>query len=196
MVNNSGALCPSSSNGKEVLFVGRLARRKGVDDLLESFRMIERSLPAASLVIVGDGPERGKLEVRARELGLQTVEFRGALFGDALQREYSQCSVCVLPSKKVPEDPATEGLGLTLIEASMHAKPLIGTNHGGIPEIIREGCNGLLVPEGSPRKLADAIFRILSDEKMASAMGRKAFEIANSNFGWKAATERLLESYS
>jgi glycosyltransferase involved in cell wall biosynthesis len=188
---NSG----KSSEKKIVLFVGRLVKRKGVDDLLDAFAIIEKNIPAAQLVIVGDGSEREDLHNKAMTLGLKNVEFNGALFGESLNDEYDRSAVCVLPSKSVPGDPATEGLGLTLIEASMHSKPLVGTTHGGIPEVIKNGVNGFLVPEGDWKSLSEVLTRLLLDDELATRMGHKAFEMASKQFGWAAATDRLLEAY-
>jgi len=77
----------------------------------------------------------------------------------------------------------------------MHGKPVIGTNHGGIPEIVHEGENGHLVPQGDIRCLALALLDILTDEEKARTMGLKGYQMAIRDFGWEAATTKLLESY-
>jgi len=179
-----------------VLFVGRLVERKGIDDLLVAFALIRSKIPRASLTIVGEGSERKALEQKTEELGLSSsVRFTGALQGDALQAEYDSCEVFVLPSKTVKEDSANEGLGLVLIEAAMHGKPLVGTKHGGIPEVIENGVNGLLVPENCPNDLANAVLSLLQDEDLAKSMGENARRVAHSRFTWQSATQRLLNSY-
>ena len=179
-----------------VLFVGRLASTKGVDDLVRAFQLVLREIPEAKLVIVGEGPERESLGQLSSILGVGSrVEFRGTLTGSALHDEYERSSVVVLPSKYVKGEASSETLGLTLIEASMHSKPLVGTSHGGIPEIVKDGRNGLLVPENNPRALADALIRILSDEHLSRLLGVEALRIARSQFSWDTATDRLLQSY-
>ena len=185
------------SSSPRILFVGRLVARKGVDDLLAAFAIIEARLPEARLVIVGDGPERGQLESLTARLGVsQKVSFRGTLVGKMLENAYQDSTVFVLPSKDVASDPANEGLGLALIEASMHSKPLVGTLHGGIPEVIKDGQNGILVPPANPEVLAQAIISVLTDEDRARAMGEAALRIARDRFSWDRATDVLLESYS
>ena len=124
------------------------------------------------------------------------MEFKGTLTGPTLDQEYEQSSLFVLPSKDVASDPANEGLGLALIEASMHSKPLVGTLHGGIPEVVRHGENGLLVPPGDPSALAGAVVTILTDPERARSMGSAALQGALSRFSWDRATDVLLESYS
>ena len=180
-----------------LLFVGRLVARKGVDDLLRAFAMVRSRIPNARLSIVGDGPEMRDLVRLAEQLDLlDGVEFKGTLIGPKLDQEYERCNVFVLPSKDVASDPANEGLGLALIEASMHAKPLVGTSHGGIPEIVKEGENGLLVPPGDPDALAGAIVTVLTNPDEARAMGASALRGAMSRFSWDRATDVLLESYT
>lgn len=180
---------------QKVLYVGRLIERKGAKDLLQAFSKVKYSLPNARLVIVGDGPEKEELIQMSKELKLADyVEFKGTLRGKDLSQEYENCDLFVMPSKYVPGD-QIEGLGLVLIEASMHAKALVGTNHGGIPTVIKHGVNGLLVPEADPDDLAIAISKLLQDDNIRLAMGKKAFELAERDYTWGAATDRLLRIY-
>jgi len=180
-----------------LLFVGRLVERKGVDDLLRAFAIIRSRFPQARLSIVGDGPQRSELVKLAEQLQLSDcVDFRGTRVGAELDQEYARCTAFVLPSKDIATDTANEGLGLALIEASMHAKPLIGTRHGGIPEIVKQGENGILIPPGDPASLAEALAEILVDEDHAREMGKRGFQMAKSRFSWERATNVLLETYA
>jgi glycosyltransferase involved in cell wall biosynthesis len=180
-----------------LLFVGRLVERKGVDDLLRAFAIIRPRFPQARLSIVGDGPQRSKLVNLAEQLQLSdSVDFRGTRVGAELDQEYARCTAFVFPSKDVTIDIANEGLGLALIEASMHAKPLIGTRHGGIPEIVKQGENGILIPPGDPASLAEAMAEILANEDQAREMGERGFQMAKSRFSWERATNVLLETYA
>jgi len=186
----------STGGPKTILFVGRLVERKGGDDLLKAFKLTHDQIPDCRLVFVGDGPDRERLNQLTNTLGIkEVVEFRGTLVGNPLQNAYEESSVVVLPSKHVASDSSTETMGFSLIEASMHAKPLVGTIHGGIPEIIRDGTNGFLVPEGDPARLSEALFRIISDSELGRKLGRAAYEIALQRYTWNAATERLLGCY-
>jgi phosphatidylinositol alpha-1,6-mannosyltransferase len=187
---------PATVGDSSILFVGRLVGRKGVDDLLNAFAEVKSRVTEAKLVIVGDGPERENLERMVAEHGLSgAVRFTGTLRGELLHEEYEKCDVFVLPSKAVKDDTASEGLGLTLIEAAMHGKPLVGTTHGGIPEVIQDGINGLLVPPDNPHLLAEALTRLVKDKELARKMGENSFKSAQSLYSWKAATDRLLQSY-
>lgn len=180
-----------------LLFVGRLVQRKGVDDLLRAFAAIHPRFPESRLSIVGDGPERKSLEALSKLLSVEHfVEFNGVLTGKELEREYDGCFALVLPSKDIATDQANEGLGLALIEAAMHGKPLVGTRHGGIPEVIKEGVNGLLVPPNDPDSLGTALTELLSHREQAEEMGREALRMARARFSWDKATDTLLESYA
>ena len=198
-----GADAAAPSNTREgraefgsVLFVGRLVRRKGVDDLIEAMVDVSSEVPGAHLTVVGDGPDRRRLEDLASSLGLGgVVSFRGTLRGKDLEVEYQRCAVFVLASKDVPEDAANEGLGLALIEAAMYGKPLVGTRHGGIPEVIKDGENGVLVAQDNPTDLAGAISGLLRDNEEASRLGANALRLAGQRFSWEAATSTLLSTY-
>jgi glycosyltransferase involved in cell wall biosynthesis len=198
--SGSSALAPKrphQDGAAVLLFVGRLVERKGVDDLLRAFAMVKSRFPRAMLSIVGDGPDRDRLIKMTEQLRLaNSVEFKGTRVGVELDQEYSRCVAFILPSKDVATDRASEGLGLTLIEASMHAKPLIGTRHGGIPEIVKQGENGVLVPPGDPTSLAEAMAEILANEDQAREMGERGFQMAKSRFNWERATNTLLETYA
>jgi glycosyltransferase involved in cell wall biosynthesis len=185
------------AGGPAILFVGRLVKSKGVDDLLLAYKAIKRAIPDARLVIVGDGPERDNLVRMSRELGLdpEDVRFKGTLRGQALDQEYDNSSVVVLPSKRVQDDPATETFGLSLVEALMHSKPIVGSRLGGIPEIVEPGVNGFLVHESRPDELAEILRRLLSDENLSRTLGRNALDTAQRKFSWSAATDRLLSCY-
>ena len=178
--------------GKRILFVGRLIKRKGVDDLLHAFRLVLQEMPDARLVIVGDGPQKPVLMRLAERLGISSqVEFKGALRGEALYREYQRCAVFVAPSKTLPDD--VEGFGIVFLEAGFFGKPSVGTWSGGIPEAVLHNRTGILVPEGDVKALAKVILRLLRDRELAHRLGNNAQKRVIKEFSWKKATKRLLE---
>ena len=120
---------PGQRAGHNVLFVGRLVRRKGADDLIDAFRSISEDFPDWRLEIVGDGPERKRLERLVADLGLgERVEFFGSLRGRALYDRYGLCDVVVMPSKRLRDD--VEGFGTVFLEAGIFGKPSVGTFSG------------------------------------------------------------------
>jgi len=178
----------------ELLFVGRLVERKGVHLLLDALA----SLPAerrALLHVVGDGPDRAKLEEQARrlELGGRAI-FHGFVSKEELQRRLETCDAFVLPAV-VDAKGDTEGLGVVLIEAMSYARPVIASAAGGIVDIVRDRRNGLLVPPGDAPALAAAIAGMMDDPARAREFGLNGREDVAANFSWDVIADRLAEIY-
>ncbi|GBC84990.1 Alpha-D-kanosaminyltransferase [bacterium HR11] len=156
-----------------VLFAGRLEKEKGVHILLDAMAIAVKRLPQARLMVAGDGPYRPVLEAKVKQLGLcSRVSFLGWLKPERLQRAYAESWVLVLPS--IWE----EGLGMVLVEAGLMGRPVIGSDLGGIRDIIQHGHNGLLVPPGDAERLADAIVTVLTNPGWAWQMGQANRQVA------------------
>lgn len=177
-----------------LLFVGRLVERKGVHRLLEALaRLPDPS--AVRLKVVGGGPERARLEGLARELGVaDRVEFTGFVSADGLQRAFEEADAFVLPAVRDRKGDV-EGLGVVLIEAMAHARPVVASDAGGIPDIVRDGETGLLVPPDDPDALARAIERLRRDPEAARALGLRGREWVTRQFGWERITDSLESLY-
>jgi glycosyltransferase involved in cell wall biosynthesis len=193
-----GAASPASprvSGGPfELLFAGRLVERKGVHLLLEALALLGDG-PPVRLQVVGDGPERARLEARAGELGLADgVVFHGFVPREALERRMAACDAFVLPAV-VDAKGDTEGLGVVLLEAMSYGRPTIASAAGGIVDIVRDGQNGLLVPPGDVEALAGAIRRLAADRAAARAMGEAGREDVRAGFSWEVIVGRLAEVY-
>ena len=130
------------------VFVGRLTRQKALHTALEAVALV----PDARLVLVGDGPERAALEQAAGE----RVEFRGALSRDEALRAVAGAEAALLSSD-------WENLPHSAVEALSVGVPVVSTAVGGVPEVVRDGENGLLVPAGRPEELAAALRRVLEE---------------------------------
>jgi glycosyltransferase involved in cell wall biosynthesis len=168
-----------------ILFVGRLVERKGVGHLIDALRMLP-SRRGAKLMIVGDGPERAALEERARRAGVTDwVEFRGRVSAPELHEAYRGASVFVLPAI-VDARGDTEGLGVVLLEAMSYGVPVIGSNLGGIPDIVVQEESGLLVPPGDPAALAAALARLARDPAFAARLGAAGQRRVEEHFSWPA----------
>src|SRR5437763_1673319 len=178
-----------------VLFVGRLVERKGVSHLVDAVSLL---LPGADvrLVIVGDGPERARIEARVRERGLDgRVAVRGQVSDAELQAAYAGADAFVLPAV-VDRRGDTEGLGVVLLEAMNHRVPVIASAIGGITDIVEDGVSGLLVPSGDAPALAAALGRLARAPDLAAGLGEAGYRRLRERFSWDAITRRWLEVYA
>lgn len=144
---------------KVVLFVGRLAEKKGVTYLIEAMKSID-----ALLVIVGDGPLRKDLQKQAAEIKNKVI-FLGAKTHEELKTIYASADVFVAPSVTA-KDGDQEGFGLVMLEAMASGLPIIANNSGGITQLIINGINGLLCKEKCVDDLAYKIKRMLDDKEL------------------------------
>lgn len=148
------------------LFVGMLEHYKAVDVLCPAWRRVARRLPAAKLVLVGDGSRRELVERLAAELPGQ-VEWRPFLAPEEVAAKLDQARVFVLPSR-------SEGLPRVLLEAFARGRGAVGARAGGIPELVHDGVTGLLVAAGDVEGLAVALERALTEPGLAERFGEAA----------------------
>ena len=124
--------------------------------------------PGVELLVLGDGPERASLERRARELGIDArVRFLGAGTREDVIRLFRGVDAALLTS-------AWENLPHTLLEALAVGTPVIATAVGGVPEVVHDGENGLLVPAGDVDAIAGAIERIVHDDRLRASLAAAA----------------------
>src|SRR5215212_375987 len=178
---------PFSGVGKpRVLFVGRLAPQKGVRTLVAAAGLLED--PSAQVLLVGDGPERKALEREAKRIGVgDRLLFEGFLAHERLPAVLAHADVLVLPS-------IYEELGTVLLEAMQAGLPVVASKTGGIPDVIEDGVNGLLVPPGDPGALARAIDRLLAERDLARQLSEGAKE-RGKDYDWEVLAERVLAVY-
>jgi glycosyltransferase involved in cell wall biosynthesis len=159
------------AHGPSILYFGRLSPEKGVDVLIDA-----AAAANAPLTIVGDGPQRGALQAQARAHGAR-CRFTGHLKGGALWAEVEASTAIALPSLWYEIAPKS------VLEAQARGKPVITTRIGGLPELVEDGENGLLVEPGDRAGLTDALRRMLAmDEESRTAMGAKGRAQATGRF--------------
>lgn len=179
-----------------LLFVGRLVERKGVHVLLDALSRLrgDRS-PAPRLDVVGDGPERARLESLAGELGLrERVVFHGLVSDADLRAELEATDALVLPAV-TDRKGDVEGLGVVLLEALGAGRPVIASAAGGITDIVEDRVTGLLVPAGDAAALADAIARYRDDPALAARLGEAGAARVADRFSWSSILDRLVSLY-
>ena len=193
--SGSAPRLPSRDGGLRILFVGRLVERKGVTHLVEAVRRLPPDV-RPRLTVIGDGPERASIEEQiARDRLGDRVTIRGRVSEAELKDAYAASDVLVLPSI-LDARGDTEGLGVVLLEAMSYGVPVIGSNLGGITDIVRDGETGLLVPPGDPAALATNLERLVRDKALAVRLGEAGRTHVATAFGWPAIMAQWEECYA
>jgi glycosyltransferase involved in cell wall biosynthesis len=172
-----------------VVSVGRLAGFKGFEYLIDA----ASHLDGAAVAIVGDGELRRELEQRAQASSAR-VTMIGSMSHDRVAGAMAAADVVVVPSV-VDRAGRVDATTSTVLEAMASGTPLVATNVGGIPEIVKDEYNGLLVPEKDPAALAAAIRRLQDDPELRARLARQAREFAVERLGWAAVAEALERTY-
>ncbi len=169
-----------------IVSVGSLEARKGHEHLVRAFAMLDRA-SAPDLTIVGTGPLRTQLEALVEELG---VAKRAHLAGydPNPYPTLAKASLYVQPSME-------EGFGIAVLEAMALGTPVVATTAGGLPEIITDGVDGLLVPSGDAAALRDAMARLLEDSPLRGRIAVAAAARVEGTFSASAAARRYADAY-
>jgi glycosyltransferase involved in cell wall biosynthesis len=162
--------------------VARLSPEKNHQLLLDAFAEVVARVEAAKLLIVGDGPQREEIRQEIARLGLQKSAFMLGVRRD-LPMILAASDVFVLSSDR-------EGLPIAVLEAMAAAKPIVTTSVGDLPLIVRHGETGLLVARRDRAALADALTRLLSDDELASRLGKNGRRLVEQNYSLQKMIER------
>lgn len=177
------------TNQPAILFVGRLEPRKGVHLLLKAFKLILKH-KKCKLIITGSGKQNlFKKLAKSLNVEKQTI-FTGYVSNTTLKKLYNACNVLVIPS-------LFEGFSITALEAMAAGKPIVASNIGGIPEIIKDGVHGKLVDPRKTEDLAEALMLFIDNPKLAEEIGEKNKKYVAENFKWEKTaklTEKIYEN--
>jgi teichuronic acid biosynthesis glycosyltransferase TuaC len=174
---------------KEILIVGNLIASKGHELVLRAIARLGTLFPRLRCQIIGEGPERARLEALASEMGLgQRVQFVGRQSRAAVALAMRACSVFVLPSRN-------EGLGCVYLEAMACGKPVIACRGQGIDEIIEHGKNGWLIPADSLDDLAQGLSTLLQSGEISSRIGAAARDTVLNGLTLSHQAQRLANIY-
>jgi glycosyltransferase involved in cell wall biosynthesis len=152
------------------LFVGVLERYKNVDGLAEAWRRVAPRVPAAQLHVVGSGALQPVVEQLVDDLPART-SWTERLTPSEVAAALDDSTLLVLPSR-------SEGMGRVIVEAFCRARPVVASRVGGIPDLVQDGSNGLLVEPGDTDGLADALVRVLDERELAERLGAGAHSSA------------------
>lgn len=185
------------ANSYKLLFVGRLEKRKGVQELIDAMPKILSANSNIKIDIVGKDyfQAPGNIsylkyfqKVVPAELA-KRVKFYGFVTSERLQNFYRECDIFIAPSRY-------ESFGLIFLEAMAYGKPVIGTSVGGIPEIIKDGRNGLLIDVKNPDQIANAAVGLFSNKDLRKKLGLQALKDVRDCFSVENMVKRSIEVYS
>ncbi|MDD5367993.1 MAG: glycosyltransferase family 4 protein [Anaerolineaceae bacterium] len=185
------------TNHKKLLFVGRLEPRKGIHTLLAILPTLMEQFPDWECHLVGDdciqAPEGGTYkELFIQEYHqadwLDRVTFHGVESEEALRMHYQNCDLFVAPS-------LFESFGLIYQEAMQYGKPVVGCSVGGVPEVVEDGVEGLLVPPGQPAELQAALARLMGDDQLRKMMGIAGSGRVHRRVNYRTMAEKMEEVY-
>jgi len=174
----------------------RLIAKKGLRTALQAFAEFRKDFPKATYTIAGDGPMLEELRQLVAELGLQdAVSFPGFLDQTQLNALYARSHVFLHPSELTAKQDQ-EGIPNAMLEAMATGLPVAATLHGGIPEAVRDGVSGFLVPERDAPALAAALKRFVLSPDMLRQMGRQASQSVHEEFEQSRAIAKLEACYA
>jgi len=178
--------------GKIVLLtVARLVPRKGHRVALQAFEKVSSEVPDAHYLIVGTGPEEGRLRQSVQDAGLSDrVTFAGFIPGTELPDIYNLCDIMVMPNRQA-EDGDVEGFGIVFLEANAAGKPVVGGRSGGAIEAVVEGVTGFLVNPDDPDELAGVLRTLLFGRELRRKLGKAGAQRVVSEFSWKTRADTL-----
>jgi len=172
-----------------ILFVGRLEKRKGADYLLDAYKRVKGEIPNSRLIIVGPGTRlRKKYERQVTQNGLDDVVFAGYVSYDELPRYYKTADIVCSPAT------GRESFGIVLLEAMAVGKPVVASNIEGYASVVTHGVDGLLVPPKDGEMLAQALISLVTDKSLRQQMGAKG-RLKASDYSWEHVAQKILDYY-
>jgi phosphatidylinositol alpha-mannosyltransferase len=189
--NNNVAPFEDFKDGKiNILFVGRLEKRKGFDYLWKAYRLVKQEYPDVRLIQVGPGVRlRNKYQKRISHAGLSDVVFTGYATYNDLPRYYKTADIVCFPNT------GWESFGVVLLEAMSIGKPIVASAINGFTSVLTDGVEGITVPPRNVEKLAEALFRLIRDESLRRQMGARGKPKAQ-QYDWSVLARRLLDFYT
>ncbi len=181
-----------SLSGRKVLFTAaRLVPKKGHATVLRAVARMRRNIPTLRYLIAGEGPERSKLELLTRELGIsEMVTFLGNISNERLPEFYNLCDVFVMANRQ-DTGGDIETFGMVFIEANAAGKAVIAGRSGGAAEAVVDGSTGLIVDPENVDELADALTTLLINNDLRQKLGSNGLRRVQFDFNWRSRAEAL-----
>ena len=184
-----------SNNQKLILYVGRLAEKKGLIYLIKAMPTILKKRKRVHLAIIGSGFLRSHLEKEVKRLNLeQSITFLGRISNEQLPFYYNLADIFVVPSIKSREGDQ-EGLPVVLMEAMACQLPVVSTKTGGISDLVKNGETGFLVKQKSSLEIAKAVNFLLDNKKLRQKFGTQARKTIQENYSWPIVAAKFTVLY-
>ncbi len=178
------------SNEFKLLFIGRLVQQKGIDILLKSLKKIVENNKNIKLNIVGEGNQRREYLQLAKDLKiLDYIEFSGFLDGSEKIKYLIESDISIVPSR-------SESFGIVVAEGMAAGLPVVGSNVGGISELIEHDVTGVLVPPDNVQALTDAIIYLMENPDKRQSIGKAAKKFVENNFTWEKRVDKIEQIYT
>lgn len=183
-------------NGRiNLIHAGRLTPKKGVPNLIRVFAELASKYPEVDLDLAGEGDDEFECRQIVEIYGLENrVRFHGAVDHDNMKKMLENADIFVLNSRTAA-DGDMEGTPVSLLEAMSLGIAVVSTRHAGIPDVIRDGENGLLVPEFADESLRKAIERLIVDEDFRQTLGREANKTVKQKYSLQVMEEKLIRVF-
>lgn len=177
LVTDNFKSAPMAADSTNILCIGRLVALKGFDIAIETLAQVRRTLPTATLTIVGDGEERSSLEQKAESCGLkESVNFTGWLPPEDVYKKIGESAVVLIPSQ------CRETFSLVAVEAALMGRPVVATRAGGLEEVVIDQETGFLVDMDDTNGFAERLENILGDAALRQRLGASALHSARNRF--------------
>ncbi|MCF6296417.1 MAG: glycosyltransferase family 4 protein [Flavobacteriaceae bacterium] len=175
-----------------LLSVSRLDEEKGNDRVIETLPAVIKKFPSLKYLIVGDGPYKNDLIKLVDKLRLNKfVYFIGKIDSDKIMPFYSLSDIFILPSRRG----SGESFGLVYVEAYFFKKPVIGTTHGGVPEVIDHETTGYTVNPNDTEEITKSLLNLLSNREKAKIMGENGYKLAIQKFNSDIMAKAVYDIY-
>jgi glycosyltransferase involved in cell wall biosynthesis len=185
----------SQKSGDRILHVARLVEKKGTLYLIKAFQKVVEKNRGVKLIIIGDGYLKDSLKKLSEKLGIKnSVEFLGAIENQEVLIQMEKSDIFTLPSITA-KNGDSEGLGMVFLEAGIRGLPIVATDHGGIPEVVKDGFNGYLVQERDIDMLADKLNFLLKNRDIREKFGQNSISFIRENFDIEKQSAKLEEIY-
>lgn len=190
VIHNAVAIqeCKQSYTKNSILFLGRLGKRKGIYDVISILPELIKEYPDLRLYVAGDG-EISRCQKICKEMNIEDyIEFKGWLDRNRIIDLFKECSIFVLPSYH-------EGLPMSMLEAMSHGLAVVVTAVGGIPSVISQNYNGLLIKAGDGQALRESIDCLLKDKNFCSKIGRQGYATVKEHYSIECHIKQLVNMY-